>query len=115
MPKCTNDLSTQVATLRMYVAGFRGDWKALTQVFNFNRNYNKNEAGKVFKFKTFFKKGTWFDSQSVEPCKFVGSVELPKVLLATPTLFSQMQVTLHHFGGRTWIQIPGWWIRPTLD
>lgn len=35
---------TKAAVLRCYVAGYRGDWKALSQVFAFERFYNKNEA-----------------------------------------------------------------------
>ena len=35
---------TKAAVLRFYVAGYRGDWKALSQVFAFERFYNKNEA-----------------------------------------------------------------------
>ena len=35
---------TKAAVLRCYVCGYRGDWKALSQVFAFERFYNKNEA-----------------------------------------------------------------------
>ena len=34
----------QVARLFFYVAGFRGDWKALKQVFNFDRYADRDEA-----------------------------------------------------------------------
>ena len=34
----------EVACLRFYVMGFRGDWKAYRQVFNLERHYNTDEA-----------------------------------------------------------------------
>lgn len=40
----TNPDPSQVARLRFFVMGFRGDWKALKQVFHMDRNYNENEA-----------------------------------------------------------------------
>ncbi len=35
---------SEVAVLRFFVMGFRGDWKAFRQVFNFTRHYNVDEA-----------------------------------------------------------------------
>ena len=35
----------KVAKLRFYICGFRGDWKALRQLFNLSRDYSRNEAG----------------------------------------------------------------------
>ena len=32
-------------TLRTFIMGFRGDWKALRQVFNFNRFADPDQAG----------------------------------------------------------------------
>lgn len=34
----------EVALLRFYVTGFRGDWKAMKAMFSFRRHYNTNEA-----------------------------------------------------------------------
>ena len=34
----------EVMDLRAYVTGFRGDWKALKQTFNFARYADKDEA-----------------------------------------------------------------------
>ena len=34
----------KVARLRFFVTGFRGDWKALKEVFSFVRHYGTNEA-----------------------------------------------------------------------
>ena len=34
----------EVALLRFYVTGFRGDWKAMRAMFSFQRHYNTNEA-----------------------------------------------------------------------
>ena len=34
----------EVALLRFYVLGFRGDWKAMKAMFSFTRHYNTNEA-----------------------------------------------------------------------
>ncbi len=39
--------SLKVARLRFYVLGFRGDWKALKQLFSLNRHYSTNEANVV--------------------------------------------------------------------
>lgn len=40
-----NAVSSKVAVLHFYITGFRGDWKALKQMFQFNREYSQNEAG----------------------------------------------------------------------
>lgn len=37
----------EVATLRFWVLGFRGDWKALVQILNLERSYNDNKEGYV--------------------------------------------------------------------
>ena len=42
-------LPDQVRRLRLYVMGFRADWKALVALFNFERNYGTNEAWSVRK------------------------------------------------------------------
>ena len=39
----------EVACLRFYVMGFRGDWKAFRQVFNLDRHYNTDEASSIKK------------------------------------------------------------------
>ena len=36
--------TAQVCKLRMFVMGFRGDWKALVQLFNLTRTYNTNQV-----------------------------------------------------------------------
>lgn len=42
----TNQLpyTFEVGTLRLWVLGFRGDWKAVVAIFNLIRHYNVNEA-----------------------------------------------------------------------
>ena len=36
-------MSNKVIRLDLYATGFRGDWKALKQVFNFNRYADRDE------------------------------------------------------------------------
>ena len=38
-------LAAKVAKLHFYICGFRGDWKALRQLFSLSRDYSRNEAG----------------------------------------------------------------------
>ena len=50
MALCPGTRPGQVARLKFFVTGFRGDWKSFVQVFNLCRTPQKDEDGVVFLF-----------------------------------------------------------------
>ena len=50
---CARVCRDEVGRLRLYVLGYRGDWKALVALFNMKRNYSVNEVW-CLKRTTFF-------------------------------------------------------------
>ena len=105
------------------MAGFRGDWKALVQIFSFNRSYNKNQAIK-FGFdenqkksmkllaSNLFEFGGTTSSFKLEPScgtlrRYVGCAAQQKALMTTWTFASQTLLRLLGFGIHIWIQTRG--------
>ena len=54
MALCPGTRPGQVARLKFFVTGFRGDWKSFVQVFNLCRTPQKDEDGVVFLFICIF-------------------------------------------------------------
>ena len=119
----------QVALLRFFVAGFRGDWKALAQVFSFNRSYNRNQASK-FGFDMFWRNqrksmklfssdrsgrfeflGTTSSSKLEPSCgtlrRYVGCAGPQKALMTIWTYASRTLLKMLRFGLHIWIQTLG--------